>query len=202
MARSAELVRTQATELATEVKQGTVTLATTTAALWGVSFVNWIVFAGALTSWGIVPRSFEGLIGILFAPFLHAGLAHLMVNTVSLWLLGPLMMLRKRMDFFVVAAFGALTSGLAAWLLGWPGSVHIGFSGVLFAFLGFLVARGFYERKVQAIALSIAVTWLFGGALWALLPFLVPGVSWQSHLGGFIGGILAARALAGRRDPS
>ena len=79
----------------------------------------------------------------------------------------------------------------------WTEGVALGMSPIfLFLFLGFLVARGFYERKATTILLSLFVAWVFGGALWGLLPFVTPGISWQSHLGGFVGGILAARTVA------
>jgi membrane associated rhomboid family serine protease len=102
---------------------------------------------------------------------------------------------RKRMDFYVVTVVSAITAGLGAWFFGASGSVHLGASGVIFGYLGFLLARGIYERSAATIALSLFCGWIFGSMLWGVLPFLATGVSWQSHLFGFLGGILTARQL-------
>ncbi len=164
--------------------------------LWVVSIVNWVVFGGGLNAYAIVPGTAAGIAGIAVAPLLHAGVGHLLMNSITFLLLAPMMMLRSRKDFWVVTAFGALTSGGVAWLLGGLGTVHLGASGVLFAYLGFLMTRGIWERSLTTIALSVAVTWLFGGMVWGIFPILAgAGISWQAHLGGFVGGVLAARVL-------
>jgi membrane associated rhomboid family serine protease len=172
------------------VKDSAGAIATGAGALWVIHAVN-VVLGGSLLAFGIHPRTVEGLIGILFAPFLHASIGHLAMNTVSLVLLGGILMLRDRRDFWVVSAIGAVGSGLGAWLLGGPGTVHIGLSGVLFGYLGFLMARGVFERSLGAIALSALVTWLFGSMVWGVLPLAV-GISWQAHLFGFLSGVVAA----------
>jgi membrane associated rhomboid family serine protease len=92
----------------------------------------------------------------------------------------------------VVTLFAALGSGLLSWVLGAPGSVHVGASGVVFGYFGFLLLAGFYARSAGSILLSIAVAVLWGGTVFGVLPG-TPGVSWQGHLGGFVGGVLAAR---------
>jgi membrane associated rhomboid family serine protease len=86
-----------------------------------------------------------------------------------------------------------LTAGLMQWLLGAPGSVHVGASGVIFGFLAFLMLSGWYARTLGSVLLSVAVTAAWGGLVWGVLPS-APGVSWQGHLGGFVGGALVARA--------
>ena len=111
---------------------------------------------------------------------------------------------KREADLVVVAAGSwsrPLAAGLGAWTFGAPGSVHVGMSGVIFAYFGFLLGRGIYERRPGAIVLSLLVGWFFGSMLWGVLPFVVgPGISWQSHLFGFLGGALTARALGrGRR---
>lgn len=170
------------------------TLATLVGILWLVHVAN-LLLGGALLILGIQPRTIAGLLGLIFAPFLHASTAHLAVNTISFVVFGALMRFRHRNDFFVVAATGALTSGAGAWLLGSPGSVHIGASGVIFAFLGFLMARGFFERSLTSIVLSVLVTWFFGGMLWGILPAVGAAISWQAHLFGLLGGIWCAYVL-------
>jgi membrane associated rhomboid family serine protease len=174
------------------------TLVMVVGVLWLVHVAN-LLLGGALVVFGIHPRTLEGLYGLLFAPFLHASTTHLLVNTISFVLLGALMRFRHRNDFVVVTAAGAFTSGLGAWLLGAPGSVHIGASGVIFAFLGFLMARGIFERSLSAIVLSVLVTWFFGSMVWGILPAVGAAVSWQAHLFGLLGGILCAYVSGGGR---
>jgi membrane associated rhomboid family serine protease len=122
---------------------------------------------------------------------------HLIANTVPLIILGWLVMLRDAKHFLPVTLFSMLGAGLVAWTFGAPGSVHIGASGVVFGYLGFLMLAGWYVRSLGAIVLSVLVTVMWGGVVAGVLPGQ-PGISWQAHLGGFIGGILAARALAPR----
>lgn len=163
------------------------------AAAWATFAANFLV-GGALLPYGIIPRTASGLRGILFAPFLHVNASHLLANTASFAILGWLVTLRDPKHFGRVTLIAALSSGLLSWLLGAPGSVHVGASGVIFGFLGFLMMSGWYARTVASVLLSIGVTALWGGLVFGVLP-TVPGVSWQGHLGGFIGGVLAARAF-------
>ena len=90
------------------------------------------------------------------------------------------------------AQYAALGAGLLAWTLGAPNSVHVGASGVIFGYLGFLLLSGWYSRSFMSIVMSLGVAALWGGTVMQVLPG-APGISWQGHLGGFIGGILAAR---------
>jgi membrane associated rhomboid family serine protease len=165
-----------------------------TGLLWGIEVLD-LLLGHRLDAFGVHPRSLGGLVGIAFAPFLHAGFGHLLANTVPLLVLGFLVCARKRMDFTVVAATGAVWAGLGAWLFGAPGSVHIGASGVIFAFFGFLLGRGWWERRPGTMLLSLLVGTTFGGMLWGVLPTVAEGISWQSHLFGFLGGLMAARSL-------
>ena len=167
--------------------------------LGGAVAVMWVVFFatvathGALLSLGIIPRNVIGLRGILFAPFLHGSFAHLLANSIPFAMMGWLVMLRDSRHFVPVTAAAMLGSGLMAWLIGAPGSVHVGASGVIFGYLGFLMFSGWYARSVGSIVLSIVVTVMWGGLVFGVLPGQV-GISWQAHLGGFIGGALAARS--------
>jgi membrane associated rhomboid family serine protease len=136
----------------------------------------------------------------LFAPFLHGNFAHLIANTIPFLTLGWFVMLRETSDFFVVTGITMLVSGLGVWLFGSAG-LHIGASGVVFGYLGFLLARGYFERNIPSILLSVIVGFLYGGAIWGVLP-TQPGVSWEGHLFGFIGGVIAARFLSQRKKVS
>ena len=166
--------------------------------LGGAIALMWIVFfasvlsGGHLLVLGIIPRTAIGLRGIFLAPFLHGSVAHLVSNTISFLFLGWLVMLRDRNHFLPVTVYAMLASGITAWLFGAPGSVHIGASGVIFGYLGFLMLAGWYSRSYASIALSILVTIFWGPMVLGVIPASA-GISWQAHLGGFLGGVLDAR---------
>ena len=160
------------------------------AALWLVEIVDVALLRGALDGYGIEPRTWSSLPALFVAPLLHAGFGHLLANTFPLIVLGWLVMLRRTEDFFWAGAIALLASGLGIWLFGGAHSIHIGISGVIFGLLGFLLARGYYERSATAIGLAVVAFLFYGGMLWGVLP-LQAGVSWQGHLFGFAGGVLA-----------
>jgi membrane associated rhomboid family serine protease len=165
------------------------------ALMWISALLNPILFGGHLIRFGIIPRSLVGLRGILFAPFLHAGLGHLMANTLPFIVLGWLVLIRATEDFFVVTAVAMGIGGLGTWLLAGSRTVHVGASGLIFGYLGYLLLRGYFERSFAASFLSLVVAVVYGGLIFGVLP-TGPGISWQGHLFGFVGGALAARLLA------
>jgi membrane associated rhomboid family serine protease len=165
------------------------------ALLWLVEVVDQLIWREALDFLGIQPRTMRGLRHIVFAPFLHKGFGHLLANTFPFLMLGWLVMLRGVGEFFLVSAIAALVSGAGIWLFGMPATVHIGMSGVIFGYLGFLLGRGYFERSAVAIALALFVGLLYGSMIWGVLP-LQPNVSWLGHLFGLLGGALAAYVLA------
>lgn len=185
-------------EIASELKNQVTILGAIVVFMWILEIVDLFLFRGRLNAYGIRPRDFVGLRGILFAPFLHADFAHLIANTIPFVTLGWLIMLRETSDFFIVTAITMVVSGVGVWLFGAPFSVHIGASGLIFGYLGFLLLRGVFERSFIAIVLSLIVASLYGGVIWGVLP-LQSGISWEGHLFGFIGGILAARMLSRRK---
>lgn len=188
------LARQETQSLARELKtQGSI-LGGFVGTMWAIQFVNLLVFRQTLNLYGIIPRQVIGLRGILFAPFLHAGLGHLIANTIPFVILGWFVMLQETRDFFVVTGITMLVSGLGVWLFGASG-VHVGASALIFGYLGFLLLRGYFERNFPSILLSLVVGFLYGGAIWGVLP-TQPGISWEGHLFGFIGGVIAARILA------
>ena len=149
-----------------------------------------------LDKYGVRPHQLLGLRGIAFAPFLHAGFGHLIGNTVPFAVLGVLIALGGLRQFLSVTVIVGFISGLGMWLFGSSNQVHIGASGVVFGFLGYLLVRGVFARNLRQILLGVVVAAIYGGLLWGVLP-TNSGVSWQGHLFGAIGGVVAAKLLAG-----
>ena len=173
--------------------QGTI-LVCVVIVLWTIELANSLM-DNALNDFGIRPRNIEGLRGILFAPFLHGNWRHLISNTFPLIILSWLIMARDRSEWIAVTVLTAIASGLGTWLFGGAATVHIGASGVVFGYFGFLVARAYFERSFGSIAISLLVLALFGGMIWGILPVRV-GISWEGHLFGLLGGIAAAWTIA------
>jgi membrane associated rhomboid family serine protease len=184
-----------------ELKTHAWVLGSVVAVLWAIQIVNAVIFRGGLAIYGIAPRNLVGLRGILFAPLLHGGFGHLMANTLPLITLGWLIMLQDTADFLWVTLIAMVVSGIGTWLVGATTSIHVGASGVIFGYFGFLLARGYFERSVSAIALALIVFALYGSLIWGVLPSQ-PGVSWEGHLFGFIGGVVGARLLSQRPSSS
>jgi membrane associated rhomboid family serine protease len=162
--------------------------------IWVIEILDTFVFGRSLDIFGVIPRNIIGLRGIFLAPFLHGSFAHVAANTAPFLVLGWFIMLRGINQFYVVSFVAALVSGLGTWLVGNPDSVHVGASGVIFGYLGFLLFKAYFERSVVAIFLSFTAAFLYGGVLIGILP-LQRGISWEGHLFGFIGGIIAAKLL-------
>jgi membrane associated rhomboid family serine protease len=146
---------------------------------------------GALDSLGVSPRDVTELPQIFTAPFLHFGFAHLIANSVPFLVLGTLTRMAGRREFWIATLSSIVVSGLVTWLISAPMSVTAGASGLVFGWLGFLLLRGLFARNWVQILVAAAVFGFFGGMLWGVFPTM-PGVSWQAHLGGVLGGALAA----------
>ena len=147
----------------------------------------------------IAPRSVEGLLGILTAPLLHGSPEHLMANTGALLLLGTLALTLYPRAMPRALPLMWLGAGLCAWWLGDPGSRHLGASGVTHGLMFLLFVLGLLRRDRPSVAAGMIAFFFYGGMLLTVLP-QEPGVSWQSHLGGAVGGVLAA-FLFRRADP-
>lgn len=153
---------------------------------------------GSLERYGIRPRTDEGLGGIVAAPLLHAGWGHLEANTGPLLVLGFLVAVVSTARFVGVLAWSWLVSGLGVWLVGAENSITVGASGLVFGLLTYLLVAGFLERRPVGILVAVAVFLIYGSVLLGVLPGQ-PGISWQGHLFGAVGGVVAARSLAQRR---
>jgi membrane associated rhomboid family serine protease len=145
---------------------------------------------------GIIAHDPNHLDGVLFAPLLHGSWAHLESNTLPFLIFGFLAMAGGFRQFVGVTALVWLVSGLGVWVFSPPGTDTVGASGVIFGWLVFLLFRGFFAGSAKQILLAVVLFFLWGGVLFGLLPGQ-PGISWQAHLFGALGGVLAARIVAG-----
>jgi membrane associated rhomboid family serine protease len=165
--------------------------------MWVVEVVD-VIVGYQLDRYGIEAGEPEGLDGIVTAPFLHVGFGHLVSNTIPFVIMGVLIAFEGTRRLLAVFAIVALVSGLGTWLVAPEGSIHVGASGVVFGFATYLIARGWFNRRTSQIAIGLGVVVIWGGVL---VGGFQPreGISWQGHLFGAIGGLVAARVLA-RRD--
>lgn len=162
------------------------------AIMWALEIID-VVLRGWLDGAGIQPRSGDGLVGVLFAPFLHAGFSHLMANSVPLLVLGMFMSAGRRDVFWPVTAVIVVLGGLGTWLIAPQGTVTIGASGLVFGYLGYLLVAGIRTRHWIDLLVGLLVFLGYGWMLLGALPWAVAaGVSWQGHLCGAIAGGLAA----------
>ncbi|BDD83528.1 hypothetical protein TPB0596_32910 [Tsukamurella pulmonis] len=170
------------------------------AALWVIEVID-TVAGNSLDQWGIHPREGgEAVRGIALAPLLHGGWEHLAANSVPALVLGFVGLAAGAGRFLLATAIIWLASGLGVWVTGGTGTVVIGLSGVLFGWMTYLAARGLFTRRPLDLVVGVTLMVLYGGMLWGVLPGQ-PGVSWQAHLWGAVGGVVAA-VLLGRRARS
>jgi membrane associated rhomboid family serine protease len=151
----------------------------------------------ALDAYGVQPRSEDGLVGIAFAPLLHFGFGHLVSNTVPVVVLGFLTLATGIARGLLATAIIWVVGGLGVWVFAQPGSVHAGASVLVFGWIVYLVVRGFLNRNTTEILIGVVVFLLYSSALLGVLPGQT-GVSWQGHLFGAVGGVIAARLLTTR----
>ncbi len=180
-------------EIVSEIKAQVMILGTLIIMMWGIEILDESVFRHGLDTLGILPRNPIGLRGILFAPFLHTSFAHLTANTIPFLVLGWLVMARSITDFVTVSLTCMVVGGLGTWVFGATG-LHIGASGVIFGYLGFLLVRCYFDRKLSSGAIALFVGATYGTVLLGVFPS-APGISWEGHLFGFLSGILAAKLV-------
>jgi membrane associated rhomboid family serine protease len=167
------------------------------ALMWATEAVD-VIAGHRLDDYGIHPRDVDGLPEILSAPFLHVGFGHLISNTVPFAVMGAAIALGGLARVALVTLIVAVVSGLGTWLVAPSNSVHLGASGVVFGYAAYLVTRGVLSRRLTELAVGAIVVGVWGfGMLQGLLP--QERISWQAHLFGAIGGVIAASLLAGRR---
>ncbi|MDH5833303.1 rhomboid family intramembrane serine protease [Luteimonas kalidii] len=154
---------------------------------------------GDYRAFAVAPRTLDGLLGLLTAPLLHGSPEHLVANATALLLLGTLALAVYPRATVRALPLMWLGSGLGAWVLGDAGSFHLGASGLTHGLMFLVFMLGLLRRDRPSIAAGMIAFLFYGGMLLTVLP-QEPGVSWQSHLGGALGGIVAAFLLR-RADP-
>jgi membrane associated rhomboid family serine protease len=182
-----------ATRRRSEREQGLVLVAGMAGLMWASEILDTIL-GGDLDQFGIEPRDVDGLVGIVTAPFLHADFAHLIGNTVPFLLLGAAIALSGLVRVVAATAVIAVVGGAGTWLVAPSDTEHIGASGIVFGYASYLIARGLYSRNLVHLAVAVIVIGVYGTTLlFGLVP--TDGVSWQGHLFGAVGGVVAARLL-------
>lgn len=159
--------------------------------IWAIFALDTLFPFLGLRQWGIHPRTLFGLVGILFAPLLHAGLFHIAANTVPLFVMLVLLQIQSARHALDTLARIWLLSGFGTWLIGRGGGNHIGASGLVYGLLSYLIAAGFYQRDWKSIAIGFLVLFSYGGLLWRILPSYW-FVSWEGHLCGAVAGVVVA----------
>jgi membrane associated rhomboid family serine protease len=167
------------------------------AVLWVIQIVN-AANNYSLDRFGLRPRRVDGLWGVVTEPFLHASYGHLFSNTIPLIGIGWVLMLSGIRAWLTVSGLVVILGGLATWLVA-PSGLIVGASALVFGWLGYLIARAYFSRKLRWIFVAVVVLVFFGTLLGGLLPSFNSNVSWQAHVCGFAAGVAAGAALHPRR---
>jgi len=162
------------------------------ALIWVIQLWNWGLNLG-LARFGVRPREWAGLPGILLAPLLHGGFSHLIANSLPLLVLGTVMLHLYPNSALKVIPAAYLGPGIAVWLFA-RASVHVGASGLVYGLVSYIFVAGLIRRDKRAIAASLLVCFLYGTLVWGVLP-IKPGVSWETHLAAGLIGLILAIAL-------
>lgn len=165
-------------------------------ALLVVEIINFLT-GRTLNQFSIVPRSFSSLPFIFTAPFLHASVQHFISNIVTLCVFSFLVLQFGERKFITLSVGLILGTGLLVWLFG-RNAFHVGASGVIYGYFGFLVLAGFLSKRIRLMLISLLVAFFYGTMVWGVLPSQ-PYISWESHLFGFISGLFLAWFLNKRR---
>ena len=155
----------------------------------------WIIFWAGLTfhidmeAYGIYPRDFDGLRGIVLSPFIHGSIEHLYNNSIPLFILIAALRFFYREQTFFVLGYGILLSGFLTWVIGRE-SYHIGASGLIYVLVAFIFFKGVRTRYYRLVALSMMVILLYGSMVWYIFPHVQEGISWEGHLAGLVTGFV------------
>ncbi len=157
--------------------------------LWIVKLFEY-VYDTSFANFGIYPQTIKGLAGILFAPFLHGDFDHLLSNSFPLLVLGAALFYFFRQKAFTILAVLWMGTGIWVWISARE-SYHIGASGIVYGLAGFLVFVGVFTKNRALAALSLVIIFFYGGMIWGIFP-TERGISWESHLGGALTGVIYA----------
>jgi membrane associated rhomboid family serine protease len=184
--------------IAARAKGGLLVLGGFVALLFAIELFNALMLRSLNRTFGLRPRSADGLLDIFTFPLLHANLNHLLSNSLPLIIFGFLVFLSGLRVFLTALAFSWLGSGVTVWMIG-NGGITVGASGLVFGLFAFLLVRGFFNHSWRQILLAVVLFMGYGSILLGLLPFVAGYVSWQAHLGGAAGGVVAALLLRPRK---
>jgi membrane associated rhomboid family serine protease len=159
-------------------------------AIWTVYWFE-IRFSNDLTTFGVYPRTLEGLRGVFFSPFLHGSLDHLYSNTIPAFLLIAALRYFYRDNFWQVVLYGILFSGILTWIIARE-SYHIGASGLIYVLVSFIFFKGIRSQYYRLVSLSLVIIMVYGGMIWYVFPDIEEGISWEGHLAGLITGLVMA----------
>src|ERR1035438_9809575 len=178
---------------------------TLTALCWVVFVLNNLIWQGNLTQHGIIPRHVGSLTGIIWSPFLHASYQHLAANTLPLLILGGIVCARGKGEFALVTAGGILLGGILTWLFA-RNACHIGASGLIFCYFGYVASLAWFNRTFGTLCLSVVCILGYGGMIKGILPTMA-GISWEGHLAGLVAGVVLGSLMSKPRqapmpDPS
>ncbi|MDO5082618.1 rhomboid family intramembrane serine protease [Arachnia propionica] len=174
----------------TPFRDGLIVMGGMLAVMWVLEIID-VASAHSLDQYGIVPRRVDQLLHLLSAPWLHYGWGHLMSNTLPFLVLGMVTWLSGFREWLTVTVLSLLGSGLLVWLIAPNATITAGASGLVFGYLAYLLVRGFFRRNGWQILIAVIVFAFYGTALFGVIPGAA-GISWQGHLGGALGGVLAA----------
>jgi membrane associated rhomboid family serine protease len=158
------------------------------AVLWIVQILN-AIDDYRLDRFGLKPREFDGLWGVVTMPFLHSSYGHLLSNSIPVILIGWVVLLAGVSTWATVTGLVVVGGGVLTWLVGPGDSVIVGASGLVFGWLGYLLARAYFSRRLKWIVVAVLVLVFFGTLLFGLFPSINSDVSWQAHVCGFVAGI-------------
>jgi len=161
---------------------------------WGIEIADKIFFFINFDALGLRPKSISGLLGIFTMPWLHGGFMHLISNTLTFIVLGYLVVATEKRRFYYTSFMIILLSGIGTWLIAQKGTVHVGASGLIYGYFGYLVTRAFLEKRMLWTVLGIGLLIIYGGMLWGMIPISAgKTISWEGHLCGFLAGLWMAR---------
>jgi membrane associated rhomboid family serine protease len=156
--------------------------------VWGLEIID-LLPAINMDAFGVRPRSIFGLIGIPLMPLLHGDFSHLLSNTFPFLILGWIVLRAEKENFIVATVTIILLGGMGTWLIGRDDSIHIGASGLVYGYFGYVMIRAFMERRPKWIATGLFVGIFYGGMFFGMLPSFNQEISWEGHLCGMVAGI-------------